>query len=200
MKIELQDYQYWLNHELFPFAVIGLLGVILLLINRKKLRHSWREWKTRRRLNRIGIKQDANLEFPDGLGGSFKVDRLAMLPDSILLISFKPFSGNIYCADNIPEWTQIVGQKSFKFANPLFEMEYQIKAIRAHVPGVSVRGVVFFDHTASFPKGHPEQVLHPANIPGDLIRDNCSEPNTIVLKAWEAIREIPRHPLQTKPY
>ncbi len=67
------------------------------------------------RLDQIGIKQIKNVVFSDGLDGEFEINRLVMLHDSILLIAFRPYSGNIYCASSISEWTQVLDQKSFKF-------------------------------------------------------------------------------------
>lgn len=192
MKFENFTMQNWQNNALLPIAIIVLAGAIVVFINRNRIRHLWLEWNTRRCLNRLGIKQESNLRIPDGLGGSYKIDRLVLLHDSILLISLKPFSGNIYCAENIPEWTQVIGQKSFKFKNPLFDLEYQINAIHEHAPDVPVRAFLFFDHRASFPKGHPQQVLHPGNIPEYFFRANCPEPDSAVLEAWDVLLDIPK--------
>ena len=173
-----------------PIAIILLALIIILIINGRKLRHHYFEWKTRRCLNAIGIKQIKNVVCPDGLDGKFNIDRLVMLHDSILLIAFKPYSGNIYCADNIPEWTQVVGQKSYKFANPLYEMENQVTAIQSFLPDTPVRSVLFFDHNARFPKGHPDQVLNPDNIPDYMLRVTCPEPRVEVLDSWAYLLKI----------
>lgn len=188
--------QGWLDNALLPIAATLLAISIIAFGNRKKLRQTWRGWSTRRCLNRIGIKQKSNVKFPDGLGGHFNIDRLVMLHDSILLISIKPFSGNIYCADNISEWTQVVGQKSFKFENPLFDLEYQTNAIRAHAPEVPICGFLFFDHNATFPKGYPEQILFPGNIPEYFFRTNCPEAADTVLTSWNLLIDLPKPPLQ----
>lgn len=200
MKLEIFTGQDWLNNELLPIAIIMLVAAILAFINRRKLRRHWQEWSTHRSLNRIGIKQKSNLKFPDGLGGHFNIDRLVMLHNSILMISFKPFSGNIYCADNIPQWTQIIGQKSFKFENPLFDLEYQTNVIRTHAPDVPIQGFLFFDHSAAFPKGHPEQILFPGNIPEYFFRNNCPEADNKVLATWDILLDLPKHPLQPNSY
>ncbi len=192
MKLEYFTDQDWLTNTLLPIVVIVLSVAIVLLINRHKLRQLWQEWSTRRCLRRIGIDQKSNLRYPDGLGGSFNIDRLVLLHDSILLVSLKPFSGNIYCANNISEWTQVVGRKSFKFQNPLFDLEFQVNTIRIQVPDVPIRGFLFFDHSARFPKGHPDQVLYPANMPDKFLRGNCPEPDNLVLKAWEVLLNIPK--------
>jgi len=191
MNIEYYLDQVWASEFALPVALASAVFIMILIINWRKLRHHWLEWSTRRCLNRIGIKQMKNFVCFDGLDGSFKIDRLVMLHDSILLIAFKPYSGNIYCADSIPEWTQVVGQKSFKFINPLFDLENQVTAIKNIIPDVLVRGVLFFDHSARFPKRHPDQVLNPDNIPEHFIRSLCPEPNSEIRKSWEILLKLP---------
>lgn len=191
MNIDYYIDQLWASEFTLPVALTLLVFMMILVINWRKLRHHWLEWSTRRCLNQIGIKQMKNFVCFDGLDGSFKIDRLVMLHDSILLIAFKPYSGNIYCADSIPEWTQVVGQKSFKFANPLFELENQATTIRNIIPAVPIHSVLFFDHSARFPKGHPDQVLNPDNIPEYFIRSLCPEPSSEIQKAWEILLKLP---------
>ena len=179
------------NKFILPIFIALLVIIFILIINWHELRFQWLEWRTRRSLNQIGIKQMKNVVCADGLDGNLRIDRLVMLHDSILLIAFKPYSGNIYCAESIPEWTQVIDQKSFKFSNPLYELENQVIAIQSIVPNVSVRGVLFFDHSAEFPKGHPDSVLHPANIPDALLRSNCPEPLNDITRAWETLLKLP---------
>ena len=181
----------WLNSGLLPLIVILLAIFIIALINAKKLRQFVLTWRMKRLLGAIGIKQKHDLIYSDGLDGSFKVDRLILLKDSILLISLKQYEGNIYCAEQISEWTQVIGQKSYKFQNPLFDLENQITALQAIVPGITIRGALFFDHSAEFPKGHPTSVLHRKNIPEYYFSQlDIAEAAYPVLKAWEALVEF----------
>ena len=175
-----------------PVTISVLAIIFILIINWRKLRIQWLEWRTRRRLNQIGIKHIKNVVCADGLEGNFRIDRLVMLHNSILLIAFKPYSGNIYCAENIPEWTQVIDQKSYKFSNPLYDLENQVIAIQSMVPNVSVHGMLFFDHSAEFPRGHPETVMHPANIPEYFQRSNHPEPQAEILQSWETLLKLPR--------
>jgi hypothetical protein len=148
-------------------------------------------WRKRQLLNKIGIKQKHNLVFSDELDGSFKVDRLILLKDSILLISLKQYAGNIYCAEKISEWTQVIDKKSYKFHNPLFELENQIVALKAIIPGITIKGALFFDHTAAFPKGRPSSVLHQGNIPEYFLSHfEVADVSYPVLKAWETLVEM----------
>ena len=190
MDIEYYLVQLWTNKYALPITITSLALGIILIINWHQLRNRWLEWRTHRCLNQIGIKQMKNVVCSDGLDGNFKIDRMVMFHNSILLIAFKPYSGNIYCADGIPEWTQIIGQKSYKFTNPLFELENQIRLIQSMIPNVSVRGVLFFDHSASFPKGHPDTLIHPGIIPEYFQQANHPEPQTKILLAWETLLKL----------
>lgn len=181
----------WLYSGLLPLVITLLAITIIAVINAKKLRLLVMSWRKRRLLNSIGIKQKHNLIYFDELDGSFKVDRLILLKDSILLISLKQYAGNIYCAEKISEWTQVIGKKSYKFQNPLFELENQITALQAIVPGITIKGALFFDHTAIFPKGHPNSVLHQGKVPDYFLSNfEVADVSYPVLKAWETLVEL----------
>ncbi len=113
--------------------VLVALAVIL-LINRDKLGLHYREWQLQRSIKKMGSEQIRNLICADGLDGFLDLDRLLLTSKEIILISYRPYSGNIYCAERISEWTQVLGQRSFKFKNPLFDLENQLTALR-HITG-----------------------------------------------------------------
>jgi len=197
MKIDYYLEQLLASKFALPIAITLVALAIILIINWRKLRYQWLEWSTRRSLNQIGIKQMKNVVCSDGIDGSFKIDRMVMLHNSILLLAFKPYSGNIYCADSIPEWTQVIGRKSYKFNNPLFELENQITAIQDIMPDVPIRGALFFDHSAKFPKGHPDNVLNPDNIPEYMLRVKCPEPSSEILRSWKTLLNMAKQVNQT---
>lgn len=182
--LSLQEWTTDQNIIIF-FILLGIISIAFL--NRKKIRRSWLEWRTRRCLDGIGIKQQCNVVCSDGLDGEYVLDRLVMLPKAILLITFKPYSGNIYCAERITDWTQVIAQKSYKFENPLFELENQLTALRSQMPKILFRGLLFFDHNAHFPKGHPDSIIHPGNIPEEYLRENCAAPDQEIIEAWETL-------------
>ena len=112
-----------LQSEIVAYAIILIAILLILYLNRKRLIVRFHEWRIQHCLNKIGTEQIRDLVCPDGLEGHYNIDRLALTRDAILVISYKPYIGNIYCAERISEWTQVIGQKSFKFENPLFELE-----------------------------------------------------------------------------
>ena len=195
--------QVRLESEIFLIAVIVSGLGLLWLLNRKHIAIQWKEWRIQRCLDRIGSEQIRNLTCPDGLDGYYNIDRLALVEDAILLISYRPYSGYIYGSERISEWTQVVGQKSFKFPNPLFELEHQITSLRLLTGNVALRGHLFFNHSAEFPKGHPPAVLHADNIPKQYLRENCAPANAELMATWKALKsrqgdELPARSLRAK--
>ena len=180
-------------------VVAGLVIVLILLVNRKRLQLRLREWRIQRCLQQIGCEQNRNLNCPDGLDGYYTIDRLALVQDAILLIAYKPYGGNIYCSERIAEWTQVIGQKSFKFENPLFELDNQLTALKLLSGGVPIQGFLFFDHNAEFPKGHPHMVLHPENIPDRFLHAHCDPVNPLVQAAWALLKAQHKQPSANNP-
>jgi hypothetical protein len=188
--------QLKLESDLIAIAIVGLAIVLVLLVNRKRLLVKVREWRIQRSLNQIGGDQIRNLVCSDGLDGYFKLDRLVLIPDAIVLISYKLYGGKIYCAEHISKWTQLVGQKSYQFENPLFELENQLTALRLLTANAPLEGYLFFNNSAEFPKGHPDRVLHPVNIPDRFNAANCENIKPEIKAAWELIKA---HQQQVSP-
>ena len=168
--------------------IIAIALLLILHLNRAGLQLRFRDWRLQRSLNRIGSEQIRDLVCDDGLDGYYRIDRLALTNDCILLISYKPYVGKIYCAERISEWTQVIGQKSFKFGNPLFELENQLTALKSITGNVPLRGYLFFNHSAVFPKGHPESVLQPDNIPAQIVDRQVRNINADIHAAWERLK------------
>ena len=188
--------QLKLESEAVALALVGLLIALLLIANRKRILVRVREWRIQRILKQIGCDQIRNLVCADGLDGYFNIDRLVLTPDSILLISYKLYGGNIYCAEHISDWTQLIGQKSFKFVNPLFELENQLTSLKLLTGNAHLEGYLFFNRSAEFPKGHPDRVLHPGIIPDRFSAANCETVNPEIKAAWELLK---RHQKQGSP-
>ena len=168
-------------------ALILLAFAIVIYLNRRKIRHSWLNLKTRYCLNHLGFKQISNFQCPDGLGHHFNIDRLILRRNGITLLVYTRYPGKIFCADKIDDWTQMLGKKSYRFKNPLYDLDCQIKAVSACVPNVPVNGFLFFDHLTEFPKGHPDRVIHLNNIPEELKHSKHDEVETSIMSAWKKL-------------
>ncbi len=184
--------QLSLTSDAVAILIVTVALFLILLLNRRRILVRIHDWRIRRCLDRIGSEQIRNLVCADGLDGYYMLDRLALTADAILLISYKPYGGNIYCAEQISEWTQVVGQKSFKFENPLFELENQLTALRMVVGNVPLRGYLFFNLSAQFPKGHPDSVMKPDSIPAGFLPGEDAGASAEILSAWETLKTLRR--------
>jgi hypothetical protein len=177
-----------LNNDFIPVILITFGLFIILFINRSSLQAYWLNQKTQRCLNHLGVDQVTNVKCPDGLGHEFNIDRLILRQNGISILMYKKYHGKIFCADNINEWTQMLGQKSYAFKNPLFELDFQIKALQTCIPGIDIDGYLFFDHNAHFPKGRPQRVINPQHIPHNLDRPQHIEIDQNIMQAWNNFR------------
>jgi len=187
MRIEdIAQLQY---HPAFPVVLVLIVSVIMLFIFKRRIKHAWLNYRARSFLDRLASKQISQLKCPDGLGHYYIIDRVLLRPDGITLLVFNKFPGKIFCAENIDEWTQMLGQKGYRFKNPLYDLDCKIKAVKAYVPGVEVDGFLFFDNQAEFPKGHPKRVIFKGNMP-DMLKRSKTKVRAPVLAAWERLRKI----------
>lgn len=170
------------NSLLFALSAAWIL-IALIWINRKKIGHAWRMSQQRRHLDRLGLKQRQNVLIPNGLEGCYKIDRLILLPDSLLLLMQRDYPGRIYGAESIEEWSQVLPGGSFKFKNPLYELDQQVSALEALLPKVRIVSAVYFDLNSQFPKGRPHRVLQADDIPAQY-RHRNEKIETPVAQAW----------------
>jgi hypothetical protein len=167
---------------LIVFALVAL--TLAIFLGRNSIRRAGLSFKTCYRLKRLGLKQISNFQCPDGLGNFFTIDRLVMRHDGVSVLLLKHFPGSIFCADDIEEWTQLLAGKSYRFKNPLNDLDYQVRAVSACMPDVTVDGYLFFDHQAEFPKGHPQRVIRLDSIPESLQRNRQEKVQPAVESAW----------------
>lgn len=151
------------------------------------LKRIWSGVKTRYFLHHAGVRQYRDFRCPDGLGGEYTLDRLVLRYDGVSVLMCLRYEGNIFCGENIDEWTQMVNGKSYSFTNPLVMLDSQIAAVTALVPGIDVDGYLFFDHRAHFPKGRAERVIQLDNIPEALRQKRGMRPGDNLMAVWKTL-------------
>jgi len=110
-----------------------------------------------------------NIVFPDGVGGLVDIERLVLLKQGILVIETYPISGNLFGADKIETWTQMINGKSFKFTNPLYRIQMLRQAVQVIAPNIPIFcRIIFTAKDSSFPKGKPNDVSTLITLENDL--------------------------------
>lgn len=147
------------NPLLVTWAVAGFLLVIALLSQKEWIKEFFSEFKLNRMLKSIGHASLHNVSIPDGIDGKIFIENLILLSDKIVLLGVKKYRGVIFAADNIDLWTQVIGNKSYKFDNPLRQLENDAMTLSAKLDGTKLKEKVLFIKGSEFPKGKPEDVV-----------------------------------------
>ncbi|MDH5357359.1 MAG: NERD domain-containing protein [Gammaproteobacteria bacterium] len=130
---------------------------------------------------------------PDGVGGLLEVEHLVLMDQGLLLIKTYPYSGNLFGAENIEQWTQIIDGRSFKFINPLYHIHSSRLALTAVAPKVPVYCRIVYTGNSVFPKGKPDEVSVLSSLADDLqlIKDEPTMPDR-AQHGWDTILRIAR--------
>jgi hypothetical protein len=155
------------------------------------LRAPLRRYLDARRISRairsLGAKVASDVVIPDGLDGTVYVDYLVMTPGYLLVVLVRRYPGAIFGAEKIEQWAQVMREGSYKFANPLTELDDIVAVVRNQLPNVAVKGAVLFDHDSVFPKGTPHGVLHLPDIDAKTGRTPLSDVPDELQRAWSSL-------------
>ena len=147
-----------IQHPIWQGLVLAVLFGITMSFLYQPMRQIVSYLRLEQRIRQLGSAYLKSVCLPDGMDGSIFIEYLIQRPTGFLLLSIKHFRGNIFAAEKIDQWTQVVGNHSYKFTNPLFHLESDLQALRALVPKTDIEGMVVFERGCVFPKGKPEHV------------------------------------------
>lgn len=151
--------------ELILALVICFSAFITYLWTRRKLSASAQLDLILQPFKRDEIKE---IIIPDGIGGLLEIEHVVLLDQGLLLIETYSISGNLFGAEQIDEWTQIIDGRSFKFANPLRRLRTARQALKLLAPNVPIFCRVVFNADSHFPKGKPDEVSILATMAEDM--------------------------------
>ena len=115
-------------------------------------------------------------------------DYLFLSRQGIIALEIKNFSGHIYAAPGINEWTQIIERKSYKFTNPFFDLEQKIDLLKQIVPEQEISGMILFAEKADFPKGRPDNVVRINELIGLFGKACTADAASPYLSGWNHLK------------
>ena len=183
MQLEL-DY----NTLVAAAIAVGVLIVVVLL--GLWLRHFLEKYRIKRAIRRLGHDVISNIVVTDGVDGHVFIEHVVLTRAHILVVSVRRYPGAIFAADNMDMWAQVTDGGSFKFPNPLHEIQSAILAVKGHLPGVDVKGVILFDRDSTFPKGKPEGVIHVSEIPKKKRGEKPAALPDEIVAAWTKLQGL----------
>ena len=158
--------------------VVAAVVVVLLLaifVLSKPFRNLLDQFRVKRAIKRMGTESMSNVVLSDGMDGHVFIEHLVLTPAQVLVVSVRRYPGAIFAAENMDMWAQVTDGGSYKFPNPLHEIETATAAVKSHLPDTAVSGVILFGRDSTFPKGKPEGVVHISEITGHSARDRNPE-------------------------
>lgn len=152
-----------LSEPLFPWLVVGLLGVVILLrlLRPKGDRGERRVRATIRRGLRTSEYRsvhDLTLPTPDG---TTQVDHVIVSQFGVFVIETKDLTGWIFGDERSRKWTQVVFRKKYRFQNPLRQNYKHLKAVEnlLDLEPRCLHSVVVFVGKSEFKTMMPPNVL-----------------------------------------
>ncbi len=179
------SFQY--EAEFMTWGPVVVLLILAAILSYTALRNWLNEQYMYRCVRRLGVAAIRNIALPDGMDGRVLIENIVLTPGGIYILPIKRYCGIIFAADNIGTWSQVVGKRSYKFPNPLPELDAYVMAVRTLLPMVSVEGRILVTNDADFPKGKPERIIPVSKIPEALAIDK-GEVSTQLRDAWDKLK------------
>lgn len=175
-------------------AAVAVILLLVILVLSKSLRNLFDRFRVSRAIRRLGTASMSNVVISDGMDGHVFIEHLVLTPNKVLVVSVRRYSGAIFAAQNMDMWAQVTDGGSYKFPNPLHEIETAMGAVKSHLPDAAVGGIILFGRESTFPKGKPDGVMHiseVAKIPVPARDTPVAEP---VRKAWDRLLALKTSP------
>lgn len=178
------SFQY--EAEFMTWGPVVVLLILALILSYTALRNWLNEQYMYRCVRRLGVAAIRNIALPDGMDGRVVIENIVLTSGGIYILPIKRYCGIIFAADNIGTWSQVVGKRSYKFPNPLPELDAYVMAVRTLLPTVSVEGRILVTNDADFPKGKPDRIIPVSQVSEALVIDK-GEVSTQLRDAWEKL-------------
>ena len=86
------------QHPVVPGVLLAMLIGLALYLSWSPIQQLLSHWRLQSLVSKLGIASLRNVYIPDGLGDVIYVEQLILRPAELLLITIKPFRGNIFAA------------------------------------------------------------------------------------------------------
>ena len=177
------------NPDLITWGVAGLILLFGFLLQITEIKEYIAEWKLTHLLKNTGSDVLHNISIPDGMDGNIFIEYLILTPKKIILLGVKKYRGLIFAAEKIDLWTQVIGNKSYKFNNPLLQLENDALALASKIKNVIIEEKVLFINGSEFPKGKPENVISIDDVKKWKQEEIGDIPNTLTT-AWDELASL----------
>jgi hypothetical protein len=175
-------------------AVVAVIVLLAIVVFSKPIRNFLEQFRVNRAIKRMGTESMSNVVLSDGMDGHVFIEHLVMTPSEVLVVSVRRYPGAIFAAENMDMWAQVTDGGSYKFPNPLHEIETATAAVKSHLPDAAINGIILFGRDSTFPKGKPDGVMHISEISKRPKPGRDSVVSEHIKKAWDRLLELKTSP------
>ena len=175
---------------LITWGVTGVLLVLVFTTQKEWIDEYVSEWKLNRLLKNIGYSSLHNVVISDDLDGQIFIENLILTKNKILLLGVKKYRGLIFAADKIDYWTQVLNNKSYKFENPLRQLESDALTLNSKIESSKIEEKVLFIKGSEFPKGKPDNVIVISELKKMNENYNADDISEDLHTDWEHLLEL----------
>lgn len=188
----IEQLEQFMNHqpELVTWSVALFILFICIISQKSFISEFITEYKLNRLIKNLGRESLHNVVIPDGMDSKVYIEHLILTSEGILLLSVKRYRGTIFAADSIDYWTQVVGKKSYKFENPLHQLENDVLALSSYIKNTRLSSKVLFINGSSFPKGKPDSVISVQEVKAQAREYSAGEIPDHVRTDWQRLHEL----------
>ena len=177
------------NPDLVTWGVAGIILLFGLLLQITEIKEYIAEWKLTHLLKNAGNGVLHNVTIHDGMDGNIFIEYLILTPKKIILLGVKKYRGLIFAAEKIDLWTQVIGNKSYKFNNPLLQLENDALALISKIENVTIEEKVLFIKGSEFPKGKPDNVISVDDVV-KWKQEGVGDIPIILTAAWDELASL----------
>lgn len=178
------------NPNLMTWSGAALIVLLGLMLQKSCIKEYISEWKLNHLLKNIGVESLHNINISDGMDGNIFIENLILTKNNILLLGVKKFRGVIFAADNIDLWTQVVGNKSYKFDNPLRQLESDALVLNSKLENSKIIEKVLFIKGSEFPKGKPDNIIEIEDLKEGHKDYTAADISDALRADWELLLEL----------
>lgn len=174
-----------------PWIVWGIALVLFLagvFLSWPTLRRGYRDRRLQKKIRAVGADVLHQVVISDGMDGVVYLENLLLTPDGLLVLPVHRYQGVVFAADGIDNWTQVLGKRTYKFSNPLPQLQSEIQAVKGYVAKMPVEGGVVFTPGVEFPKGRPDKLLSVEELDALGEQYRTREVPSAYWQAWESLK------------
>ena len=187
----------WLAEQnteiLMSMGIAGLIALFALYLLYTVIRQSLLRHAIETRVSKLGFKQLKDISIDDGMDGKIQIERVFLTTKGIFALSSNFLTGNIFGDDRIDTWAQVIGKRTYRFPNPLYNFEHTLAALKHHFNDMPVYGKILFVGECSFPTGQPSGALLVDDLEKHQHKIDVDEINQHSKDLWDKFRQTCEH-------